>query len=101
MKAPDSLGTGILSALYGAVRALQLYPAENEVVTRALHEVREQADRILDREGAGNDQYFLQAAVLLRSENHPCQAWIYWQTRHLFTTGGQLSCGLYRTQFLQ
>jgi HD-GYP domain-containing protein (c-di-GMP phosphodiesterase class II) len=51
MKAPDSLGTGILSALYGAVRALQLYPAENEVVTRALHEVREQADRILDREG--------------------------------------------------
>lgn len=51
MKAPDSLGTGILSALYGAVRALQLYPAENEVVTRSLHEVREQADRILDREG--------------------------------------------------
>jgi HD-GYP domain-containing protein (c-di-GMP phosphodiesterase class II) len=51
MKAPDSLGTGILSALYGAVRALQLYPAQNEAVTRALQEVRKQADRILDREG--------------------------------------------------
>ncbi len=51
MKSPDSLGTGILSALYGAVRSLQLYPAENEVVTRALQEVREQADQILDREG--------------------------------------------------
>ena len=51
MKSPDSPGTGILSALYGAVRALQLYPAENEVVTRALQEVREQADQILDREG--------------------------------------------------
>ena len=51
MKSPDSRGTGILSALYGAVRALQLYPAENEVVTRALQEVREQADQILDREG--------------------------------------------------
>ena len=45
------LGTGILSAMYAAVRALQLYPAENEVVKRGLREVKEQADRILEHEG--------------------------------------------------
>jgi len=43
--------TGILSAMYGAVRALQLYPAENEVVKRGLREVTELADRILEHEG--------------------------------------------------
>ncbi|MCK5446890.1 MAG: hypothetical protein KAJ43_02050, partial [Gemmatimonadetes bacterium] len=43
--------TGILSAMYGAVRALQLYPAENEVVKRGLREVKELADRILEHEG--------------------------------------------------
>ena len=43
--------TAILSAMYGAVRALQLYPAENEVVKRGLMEVKETADRILQHEG--------------------------------------------------
>ena len=43
--------TAILSAMYGAVRALQLYPAENEAVKRALKEVKELADRILEHEG--------------------------------------------------
>ena len=51
MTNPQTLGTGILSAMYGAVRALQLYPAENEVVTRGLREVKEQADWILEHEG--------------------------------------------------
>jgi HD-GYP domain-containing protein (c-di-GMP phosphodiesterase class II) len=45
------LGTGILAAMYAAVRALQLYPAENEVVKRSLREVKDQADRILEHEG--------------------------------------------------
>lgn len=51
MTNPHPPGTGILSAMYGAVRALQLYPAENEVVKRALRDVKEQADRILAHEG--------------------------------------------------
>ena len=43
--------TAILSAMYGAVRALQLYPAENEVVKRGLREVKELSDGILEHEG--------------------------------------------------
>ena len=43
--------TAILSAMYGAVRALQLYPAENDVVKRGLKEAKETADRILEHEG--------------------------------------------------
>ena len=43
--------TAILSAMYGAVRALQLYPVENEVVKRGLREVKELADGILAHEG--------------------------------------------------
>ncbi len=43
--------TGILSAMYGAVRALQLYPAENEVVKRGLREVTALADRLLEHDG--------------------------------------------------
>jgi len=51
MTNPQTLGTGILSAMYSAVRSLQLYPAENEVVTNALRDVAEQATVILEREG--------------------------------------------------
>ena len=51
MTSLQPLGTGILAAMYAAVRALQLYPAENEVVKRGLREVKEQADRILAHEG--------------------------------------------------
>ncbi|MCK5412197.1 MAG: hypothetical protein KAJ67_08880, partial [Gemmatimonadetes bacterium] len=45
------LATELLSAMYGAVRSIQLYPSENEVVKRGLREVKEQADRILEHEG--------------------------------------------------
>ncbi len=51
MTSPQHPGTGILSAMYGAVRALQLYPLENEVVKRGLREVKAQADSILKHEG--------------------------------------------------
>lgn len=51
MTGSQTLGTGILSSMYGAVRALQLYPSENEVVKRALRDVQEQAHRILEHEG--------------------------------------------------
>jgi len=51
MTSLQPLGTGILAAMYAAVRALQLYPAENEVVKRGLREVKEQADRILEHGG--------------------------------------------------
>jgi HD-GYP domain-containing protein (c-di-GMP phosphodiesterase class II) len=51
MTGAPPLGTGVLAAMYGAVRAMQLYPAENEVVKRSLREVGEQAERILEHEG--------------------------------------------------
>ena len=51
MTSPQPLGTGLLSAMYATVRAFQLYPSENEVVKRALREVKEQADGILEHEG--------------------------------------------------
>ncbi len=51
MTSPHPAGTTLLSAMYGAVRSLQLYPAENEVVKRGLAEVRERATHILEHEG--------------------------------------------------
>jgi HD-GYP domain-containing protein (c-di-GMP phosphodiesterase class II) len=51
MTSPQTVSTGLLAAMYGAVRALQLYPAENEVVKRGLKEVRDLADQILEHEG--------------------------------------------------
>jgi len=51
MTSPQPLATELLSAMYGAVRSIQLYPSENEVVKRGLREVKEQADRILEHEG--------------------------------------------------
>ncbi len=33
MTSPQPLATELLSAIYGAVRSLQLYPSENEVET--------------------------------------------------------------------
>jgi len=44
-------GAALLSCLYGAARALQLYPADNEVVRRAIREVGEKADAIFAEEG--------------------------------------------------
>jgi HD-GYP domain-containing protein (c-di-GMP phosphodiesterase class II) len=40
--------------MYGAVRSLQLYPPENDVVKRGLAEVRELADRTFEHEGGLN-----------------------------------------------
>jgi len=51
MTVAQPAGTALLSAMYGAVRSLQLYPAENEVVKRALAEVRDRAAQIFDQEG--------------------------------------------------
>ena len=51
MTGPQTTSTGILAAMYGAVRALQLYPAENDVVRHALAEVKNVADQILKHEG--------------------------------------------------
>lgn len=51
MKGGQPPGTALLAALYAAVRALQLYPTENEVVIRALADVRQKADYILEHEG--------------------------------------------------
>jgi len=51
MTSPQPRGTGLLAAMFGAVRAFQLYPSENEVVKRALREVKEQAEGILEHEG--------------------------------------------------
>lgn len=51
MTSPQQMGTGILSLMYAAIRALQLYPAENEVVKRSLQEVKEQADALIEHDG--------------------------------------------------
>jgi HD-GYP domain-containing protein (c-di-GMP phosphodiesterase class II) len=48
---PQAVGTAFLGALYGAVRSLQLYPPENDVVKRGLAEVEKQAARIFESEG--------------------------------------------------
>jgi HD-GYP domain-containing protein (c-di-GMP phosphodiesterase class II) len=45
------MGTGILSTMYAALRAVQLYPAENDVVKRSLQEVKEQADALIEHDG--------------------------------------------------
>lgn len=41
----------MLSALFAAVRALQLYPPENDAVKRALGDVQQKADHIFEHEG--------------------------------------------------
>jgi len=51
MTSPQQMGTGILSTMYAALRALQLYPAENDVVKRSLQEVKEQADALIEHDG--------------------------------------------------
>jgi HD-GYP domain-containing protein (c-di-GMP phosphodiesterase class II) len=47
----ESRGTALLSAMYNAIKSLQLYPAENEVVRRSLSEVGRLAKDIVDQEG--------------------------------------------------
>jgi len=44
-------GRKILSAMYGALRALKLYPIENDVVQQALSELSSAAEGFLAREG--------------------------------------------------
>jgi HD-GYP domain-containing protein (c-di-GMP phosphodiesterase class II) len=44
-------GRKILSAMYGALRALKLYPIENDVVQQSLAELSSAADGFLAREG--------------------------------------------------
>lgn len=45
-------GRQVLSALYAALRALKLYPLENEAVQNALDELHGTVGRALDREGS-------------------------------------------------
>lgn len=44
-------GAALLSALFNATRALQLYPAENEAVRRAFKEVEARARHVFEKEG--------------------------------------------------
>lgn len=44
-------GRNVLTALYGAMRALKLYPLENEVVQQALAEVQSSVTPVLERYG--------------------------------------------------
>ena len=44
-------GPAILGAFYNGLKTLQLYPAENEAVRRALAELEAQASRLFEREG--------------------------------------------------
>lgn len=46
-----SSGAALLSCMHAAARALQLYPADNEVVRRAIREVGGKADAIFAEEG--------------------------------------------------
>jgi HD-GYP domain-containing protein (c-di-GMP phosphodiesterase class II) len=51
MTGSKTQGTTILGAMYGAIRALQLYPAENEAVKRAVSEVTDEVERVIRTEG--------------------------------------------------
>ena len=45
------ISTGVLTAMYNALKALQLYPIENEIVGRSLSDLQGQVDRVFEREG--------------------------------------------------
>jgi len=43
--------TAVLSGMYNATKALQLYPVENAIVGRALSELQELVDQVFERDG--------------------------------------------------
>lgn len=43
--------TGVLTAMYNAMKSLQLYPIENEIVGRSLADLQTLIDTVFDREG--------------------------------------------------
>ncbi|MGI9038313.1 MAG: HD-GYP domain-containing protein [Gemmatimonadota bacterium] len=45
------VSTGVLTAMYNAVKSIQLYPIENEIVGRSLDELQSLVDTVFDREG--------------------------------------------------
>ncbi|MDH3297304.1 MAG: HD domain-containing protein [Gemmatimonadota bacterium] len=45
------VSTGVLTAMYDAAKALQLYPIENEIVGRSLTELQSRVTEIFEREG--------------------------------------------------
>jgi len=45
------ISAGVLTAIYNALRALQLYPVENEIVERSLSDLQALVDQVFDREG--------------------------------------------------
>ena len=54
MKAQElrhGLSAEVLTAMYNAVKVLQLYPVENEVVGRTLADLQESVDQVVEREG--------------------------------------------------
>jgi HD-GYP domain-containing protein (c-di-GMP phosphodiesterase class II) len=52
MKGPEGgLSTAVLAQMHAAVRALQVYPAENEAVRRSLQDLQNAAARMFEKEG--------------------------------------------------
>jgi len=45
------ISTGVLTAMYNALKSVQLYPVENEIVGRSLLDLQKQVDRVFEREG--------------------------------------------------
>ena len=43
--------TAVLSGMYNATKALQLYPEENAIVGRALSELQVLVDQVFERDG--------------------------------------------------
>jgi len=47
----QGVSTGVLTAMYNALKSIQLYPVENEIVGRSLGDLQQQVDRVFEREG--------------------------------------------------
>ncbi len=47
----QGVSTSVLTAMYNALKSIQLYPIENEIVGRALADLQQQVDRVFEREG--------------------------------------------------
>ena len=50
-KPKQGVNTAVLTAMYNATKALQLYPVENEIVGRSLSELQGLVDKVFEREG--------------------------------------------------
>ncbi len=47
----QGVSTEVLTSMYNATKALQLYPVENEIVGRSLSELQDLVDTVFEREG--------------------------------------------------